>query len=246
VNAGNMRVWDRVRQPPKEALKQISGGRLRGMTDISPQWRYEAATDVFGPCGIGWKWELVRVWREDAAAGQVFAFAEVLLYIHDKEWCETVTHGDEKPYWADPVPGIGGSMLIEQEKLGLHVSDEGYKMAVTDALSVAFKMLGFGADVYAGRWDGSKYAQDVAPVAPAAEDNPFGEGDTPSYPGIALPPTGTKGINDVRAMLGHAQNLGWDEAKVLAWVNERTGKKPSELTALVAAALLAAIKEVKP
>ena len=30
-------------------------------------------------------------------------------------------------------------------------------MAVTDAFSTALKMLGVAADIYAGRWDGSKY-----------------------------------------------------------------------------------------
>ena len=30
-------------------------------------------------------------------------------------------------------------------------------MAITDALSVAMKMIGVAADIYAGRWDGSRY-----------------------------------------------------------------------------------------
>ena len=45
------------------------------------------------------------------------------------------------------MPGNGGSMLVENERPG-RTSDECYKMALTDAISVACKALGVGADVY--------------------------------------------------------------------------------------------------
>jgi len=143
----NLDLWNKVKQPPKEALRRIEAGRLKGKTDISPQWRYQVMTELFGPCGIGWKYDIIRLWNEPASDGQVFAFAEINLYTRDPLNLD----------WSDPIPGTGGSMLIAQEKNGLHSSDEGYKMAVTDALSVAMKMLGIAADVYAGKWDGSKY-----------------------------------------------------------------------------------------
>ena len=144
----NMKIWDAVKQPPKEALKQIGGGRLKGMTDVNPQWRYQAATEQFGPCGIGWKYEIKRLWLEPGPDNQIFAFAEI-----------DFSYKTEDGMWSDAIPGIGGSMLVPKESSGLHANDEGYKMAVTDALSVAMKMLGFGADIYAGRWDGSKYKE---------------------------------------------------------------------------------------
>lgn len=49
-------------------------------------------------------------------------------------------------------------MFVSEEKSGLHVSDECYKMALTDAISVACKALGMGADIYWEK-DGSKYTQ---------------------------------------------------------------------------------------
>ena len=42
-------------------------------------------------------------------------------------------------------------MLVTKERDGLRTNDEGFKMATTDALSVAMKMLGVAADIYAGR-----------------------------------------------------------------------------------------------
>lgn len=44
-------------------------------------------------------------------------------------------------------------MFVEIQKNGAHVSDECYKMATTDAISVACKQLGIGADIY---WDKDK------------------------------------------------------------------------------------------
>lgn len=140
----NLAIYNALKQPPKEALKRIEGGRLSGKTDINPQWRYKAMTEQFGICGIGWKYEIVRVFSEPGDEGQVFAFAEVNLFIKQGEW-------------SCPIPGYGGSMLVEKEKAGLHANDEGYKMAITDALSTSMKMLGVAADVYAGLWDGTKY-----------------------------------------------------------------------------------------
>jgi len=141
----NLKIWNQCKQPPKSALKRIVAGRLKGKTDINPQWRYQVMTEIFGPCGVGWKYEIVRVWYEEGSDKQVFAFAEVHVYIR------------ENGEWSDPIPGVGGSMLVTAERSGLHSSDEGYKMAVTDALSTALKMLGVAADIYAGAWDGTKY-----------------------------------------------------------------------------------------
>jgi hypothetical protein len=138
-------AWEQLARPPKDALKAIKGGRLSGMTDVNPQWRYKVMHDTFGPCGIGWKYEVTRLWTEPGLDGQMFAFASVLVY----------TKQDEG--WSAPIPGIGGSMLLEKDKNGIHHNDESFKMATTDALSVALKMLGVAADIYMGRWDGTKY-----------------------------------------------------------------------------------------
>ena len=155
----SLEIWNQLKQPPATALKTIGAGRLKGKSDINPQWRYQAMTSTFGVCGIGWKYEIVRLWTEPAPIEQVMCFSEVKLYVKGADG------------WSDPIPGIGGSMLVVKESGGLHVSDEGHKMATTDALSVAMKMLGVGADIYMGLWDGSKY-KDTAPAhAPAVDEN---------------------------------------------------------------------------
>lgn len=143
----NLKLYEAVRTPPKEALKSISAGRLKGMTDINPMWRIQMLTEQFGPCGIGWKYSIVREWTEAATTGEIAAFMDILLFY---KW-----NGE----WSEGVPGTGGSSFVANEKAGLHMSDECYKMALTDAISVAAKALGFAADIYwqSGR---SKYGSE--------------------------------------------------------------------------------------
>lgn len=141
----NTVYWNQFNKPPETALKKIIGGRLKGKTDINPQWRLKVLTQVFGPCGIGWYYDIVKMWTEQGQDNEVMAFTEIKLYIKV---------GEE---WSKGIPGIGGSMLIAKERNGMHNSDEAYKMATTDALSVAMKCLGVASEIYEGNYDGSKY-----------------------------------------------------------------------------------------
>ena len=146
----NLRFYELLRKVPDYALKQIGAGRLKGMSDINPLYRVKAMTDAFGPCGIGWKYVITKQWLETYGQ-EVKAFCNIDLFIKvDGEW-------------SDAIPGTGGSSLVAVERSGLYVSDEAYKMALTDALSVAMKALGVAADVYyskdkVGQFD-TKYEQ---------------------------------------------------------------------------------------
>lgn len=155
----NLELWDKVSRPPADALRQIMGGRLNGKTDIKPQWRYKVMTETFGPCGIGWKYTIDKLWTEPGSDNQVFAFALVSVYVK------------VDGVWSEAIPGQGGSMLVEKEKNGPFSSDEGFKMAITDALSVALKMLGVAGEVYMGNWDGAKYKNNPPATPTAAPPN---------------------------------------------------------------------------
>ena len=131
----NLRFYEQLRNVPQEALKPIMAGRLKGKSDINPVWRIQAMTNAFGPCGIGWKYEIAKQWQETYGQ-EVKAFTNINLYIKvDGEWSE-------------PIPGTGGATLVEMSKSGAYVNDEGFKMSLTDALSVSMKSLGVAADVY--------------------------------------------------------------------------------------------------
>lgn len=136
----NLELYNRVRSVPATAKSPIMGGRMSGKTSIEPMWRIKTLTELFGPCGLGWYYVPVKKWSE-TAGGETVVFVDIELYVKFE--------GE----WSKPIAGTGGASLASNQKGGLFVSDECYKMATTDAISVACRQLGIGADVY---WEGDK------------------------------------------------------------------------------------------
>ena len=132
---GNLDYYNKLKAVPQQALRQIQSGRLRGKHDINPMWRIKAMTEQFGACGIGWKYVITKQWTETFGS-EVKAYCNIDLFIK--------VNGE----WSDAIQGTGGSSEVSIESKGAYVSDECYKMALTDALSVAMKALGVAADVY--------------------------------------------------------------------------------------------------
>lgn len=155
----NLQIYNAVRAVPPEACKPFDNGSFKG-TDINPMWRIKTLTSQFGPCGFGWYYEVIGQ-RAETYGDTVMAIVEINLY---------VKIGNE---WSKPIYGTGGNTLVQVSKnRGAVPSDEGYKKALTDALSVACKALGIGADIYYQRDTSSKYAQHETPVPKCDESEP--------------------------------------------------------------------------
>ena len=150
----NLEIYNRLREVPPEAQKKINGGRLNGMTDISPMWRIKKLTEEFGPAGRGWYTDNHKVTTMPGDGGEVVLSYSLDLHVFYKDTNE----------WSKPIHGIGGSKLVVKERNGLYTDDEAEKKAYTDAISVACKALGMGANVY---WsaDRTKYTA-PQPVQP--------------------------------------------------------------------------------
>lgn len=172
----NLELYNKVREVPQDAKKTISAGRIKGFTDINPMWRIKCLTEQFGPCGIGWYYKTVEKWTE-TVGDETCAFVMIELYVlYDGKWSQ-------------PISGTGGSRLATNERSGVYVSDECYKMATTDALSVACKNLGIGADVY---WKEGKIKYDQTGSASNELSN-----------------------TDISALRSYMKTNGLDEKKVL-------------------------------
>ncbi len=145
-----LEIYNASKECPENALRTIQAGKLKGKSDINPIWRIKKLTELFGPCGIGWKISDIQYWTEPGAGGEVTAWCRLNLYVK----CD----GE----WSDGIEGVGGSMLVDTQRGNLATNDEAYKMAQTDAISVACKLLGFAADVY---WqaDRTKYSGNEDP-----------------------------------------------------------------------------------
>ena len=173
---------------PNDATKPIPFGKLKGKSDINPQWRYEALTEVFGLCGEGWRYEIADTKMVPVqATGELMVFVFVNLYVKTDDG------------WSAPIPGSGGDFLIQKDKNGLHGNDEGFKMAITDALGTAAKMVGVAASVYRGQYK-TKYQKEVE--------------EEPPKPTVLY--STQKQQNELEVL---CQKTGADLKKVLAWVH---------------------------
>lgn len=195
----NLNLYEKFRSVPDNAQREIKGGRLNGKTDINPMWRIKTLTEQFGPCGTGWWYEITDKHLERTELGEVAAFVDIALYY--------VVDGQT----SKPVYGTGGSSFIAKEKSGLYVSDECYKMALTDAISVACKALGVGADIYWEK-DATKY---TGSKKDSAENEPKKDG--PEQPSEYVDAEAAK-LRKLIIDLG--KNAGRDESKVRMFAEE--------------------------
>lgn len=167
----NMELYELGREVPNEAKKPITAGRLKGFTDINPMWRIKRLTEMFGPCGIGWWYEITDKRMEAGANSEMCVFVDIKLFYR---WGDTVSQ---------PVYGTGGSSFVAKEKNGMYTSDECFKMALTDAISVAVKAIGVGADVYYAK-DRDKYSNPEEPDrAPGNNHSSASGGSSPDRGG---------------------------------------------------------------
>lgn len=146
---GNLDLYNKLKVVPAEAIKPIQSGRLKGKSDINPMWRIKTMTEHFGVCGIGWKYVITKQWTETYGT-ETKAYCNIDLFVK--------VDGQ----WSDAIQGTGGSSEVTMERNGSYVSDECYKMALTDALSVAMKALGVGADIYFEKGKSMDYSSKYA------------------------------------------------------------------------------------
>lgn len=146
---GNLDLYNKLKVVPAEAIKPIQNGRLKGKSDINPMWRIKTMTEHFGVCGIGWKYVITKQWTETYGT-ETKAYCNIDLFVK--------VDGQ----WSDAIQGTGGSSEVTMERNGSYVSDECYKMALTDALSVAMKALGVGADIYFEKGKSMDYSSKYA------------------------------------------------------------------------------------
>jgi hypothetical protein len=157
----NRRFWDRLKDvTDTTALKGFTRGGGFSGTDINPTWRMERMTEVFGPIGWGWGYQVVKRWTETFGAKQV-VFTTVR--------CWYVPEG-EQPYWPKNEEGIPdrreppiNALWTGEQDGGTEVArtpDEVYKQAITDGFGKTCAQIGLASSIYRGKWDDSKYKED--------------------------------------------------------------------------------------
>ena len=205
----NLHIYRQVSSVPEDAQKPFESSWGKQLTEINGMWRIQKLTELFGPCGEGWFTEVTRQERVDFPNGEVCVFTDINLYLKDTKTGR----------WSKPIRGTGGNRLVLKNADGLFIDDEAYKKAYTDALGIACKALGFGADIYWGRND-SKYDSGTATTASPSAKESDRKPETAADPQKPETTESVKGLPELSP--SHPR---WDA--FISWAAKKPKDKPS-------------------
>ena len=144
----NKALWQRAFTTDPKAVKAITGKQYSGNSP-KPYWIVERLTDEFGPCGIGWGFQIISERFERFSDTDSLHVASLRFwYMLDGKRGELEQIGQTK---ASYTTKAGAFMLDEDAP----------KKSVTDALVKCASYLGFAGDIFSGRWDDSKYVAEA-------------------------------------------------------------------------------------
>ncbi len=140
----NRALWDRVCMTDPKAVKEITGKQYKGNSP-KPYWIVERLTEEFGPCGIGWGFTIANERMERLSEDDVLHVAVVDFWY---------VLGEKSGH----IQQVGQTKATYKSSAGkLIVDEDAPKKSVTDALVKCASYIGFAGDIFAGRWDDSKY-----------------------------------------------------------------------------------------
>lgn len=140
-----MKLWRSVCVTDPGAVKAITGKQYKGNSP-KPYWIIQRATEVFGPCGIGWGVEIVSE-RFERFGDESLHIAQVRV------WYEYQGKRGQ-------IEQMGQTRAEYTTSGGKHLVDEDApKKSVTDGMVKCLSMIGFAGDIFSGQWDDSRYVE---------------------------------------------------------------------------------------
>ncbi|EPG7577981.1 MULTISPECIES: hypothetical protein [unclassified Providencia] len=169
-DSDNLSIWKRVQRTDARFTKPLEGMGFVG-TSINSTYMFMRATEIFGPIGEGWGYEVIEEKLIDGKPlvepvldernkqvatrflrdGDGSLFCEQNHSIKIRFWyiIECETRGEFESYGATPYR--------YQTQYGMKVDGEAIKKSLTDAIKKALSMLGFSSDVFMGMHDNPEY-----------------------------------------------------------------------------------------
>lgn len=161
-----MAIWEQVQQTDPTFTKSFKGTGGFSGTAFNSQYMWRKATELFGPCGTGWGYEILdekyvegsHIIHKDAHSAErtIIHVLRVGLWYMD---------GEDKRW----VEHYGQTTFVGKNKYGPFTDEEAPKKSLTDALMKCMSMLGFGADVYLGLYDDNKYVEGLKSTEKASK-----------------------------------------------------------------------------
>jgi hypothetical protein len=152
----NLRLWLQVEQTHPDYVRGFTGNDGFNGTGINPTYLVMKATEMFGPIGIGWGYDIVK---EEYVKGAPLGFdaegnmyGTVLVHIVCLKFWYLTKDGKR-----GEATHFGGTTFVGKGDHGIFTDEDAPKKSITDALGKCMSMAGFSADVYLGRYDDHKY-----------------------------------------------------------------------------------------
>lgn len=157
----NTTLWESVFVTDKAHVTEIKGKSYKGNSP-RPYYLIQKATEIFGPCGIGWGYKIVEQGTQEVRylepLGNTGNTIERLMINH---WVLVEFWYKWNGERSEPIQQYGGTKLSYRTSNGKQDFDEdAQKKSVTDALIKCMSCVGFAGDIFSGRWDDSKYHQE--------------------------------------------------------------------------------------
>ncbi len=152
----NMRIWDELFQVPKGSTYPIERGLCAGLTGITPLSLIKQATELWGPIGEGWGFEI----EKDEIVNQDAKFHSEMLHVMTiKLW-----YGEPAMQMSTPCTkvtyGMGCTRMYRWLEGEWFIDPDFNKSTLTDAITNALSRLGFGGSVRLGEMQ-SKYTTNL-------------------------------------------------------------------------------------
>jgi hypothetical protein len=178
----NTALWEQVEKTDPKHVKEITGKSYRGNSP-KPHYLVHKATETFGPCGIGWGFKVLNERIIENRVGEAIHQANVLVwYVWEGERGE--------------IEHVGATSMYGTRKDGKpYIDEDAPKKSVTDALVKALSMIGFAGDIFMGRYDDSKYVNDLRREIAEAEQGAPPE--PPEAAHVEKPYWGKAGAKDI-------------------------------------------------
>ena len=174
VALGNLHIWKQVQSTDPRYTKPLEGSGFTG-TSINAEYMFMRATEIFGPVGTGWGYEIVedRMINGAPLAESIFEnnkfVRSVLLRDADGALLFELNHVLRIKFWyviecdvRGELEAYGSTPYMYKTKHGIKTDGETHKKSLTDAIKKALSMLGFSADVWLGWHDMPEYLADNA------------------------------------------------------------------------------------
>lgn len=140
----NLDLWEAHADIDPQYTKAISGKAYKG-TSPNPQYIIKCLTDMFGPVGQGFGWEVLT-------EGFTPLGDEILHWCRIRFW-----HTKREHYYE----AYGQTKALMKTRNGLMSDEDAPKKSLTDAIIKAASQLGIAANIFLGRWDDQKYVAEV-------------------------------------------------------------------------------------